>query len=81
MDTSESLFPLGLLSLQSQKIRFHGYPSEQYDVLMEDGYILSLYQIPHGKGDTGQSGGFGFTEGEAAVTLLRDEVACKGKPV
>ncbi|NXY83752.1 LIPM Lipase, partial [Alcedo cyanopectus] len=40
----------------SQKIRFHGYLGEDYDVLTEDGYFLSLTRIPPGKGDTGHSG-------------------------
>ncbi|NWH40787.1 LIPM Lipase, partial [Chloropsis hardwickii] len=68
----------------SQKILFHGYPSEEHEVMTEDGYFLSLNRIPQGKGDAGLSGprtpvlivhGFGLDGGDWVDNLPDNSLA------
>lgn len=39
--------------MQPELIQKYGYPAEVHQVITEDGYILTMHRIPHGKNSSG----------------------------
>jgi len=54
---SAKIVPLPEESMNvTQMIHYNGYPAEEYNVITDDGYILTIQRIPHGRQETYSSG-------------------------
>ena len=56
--------------MQSQLITSKGFPCEEHDVVTEDGYILGLQRIPHGREADGNRGS------DKPVVLIQHGLLC-----
>ncbi|NXO03212.1 LICH hydrolase, partial [Rhinopomastus cyanomelas] len=56
----------------SEIIRYHGFPSEEYQVATEDGYILDVYRIPAGRNNQ--------NTGKKSAVLLHHGAFCDCTP-
>ncbi|XP_071452976.1 gastric triacylglycerol lipase-like [Hetaerina americana] len=52
--------------IRDEIVRFNGYPSESHSVQTEDGYLLTLHRIPHGKA--------GPTDGDRPAVFLQHAI-------
>ena len=54
---------------QTQMINYNGYPAEEYNVTTDDGYILTIQRIPHGRQES-------YCSGPRPVILVQHGLLC-----
>ncbi|XP_045474750.1 lipase 1-like [Harmonia axyridis] len=77
--------PDSLLSI-TELLEKNGFPAESHDVVTQDGYILTIYRVPHGRGGSGVNskpilmmhGLFGMAENYVVAELMGSGTSMAG---